>query len=549
MKKESFLKGALISTICIIISKILGIIYVIPFHNNIGEKGGALYSYAYTIYNLFLTLSTVELPLAISKIVSEYNTLDYQDAKERAYKISYYFTVVMSIIFSLILFIFAPQITTLIKGGIAGGNTQEDIVFVLRIASTAIFFATILSSTRGYLQGHSYISVSSYSQVIEQFIRVMIIIVGSYIGMKYLGLKEAVGIAIFGATIGAIVALIYLKIKMKKNKQNKNYIIKKEESKITNKYLLKKLIKYAIPFVTASIIGSLYATVDTFTLVKGLVNYGNMTPDNAEAVLGIIATWGGKLNMIVTSVASGIVISVLPSLTSDYVSNNIDSIKNKIIKILELLLYFVIPMAVGLSALATPIWKIFYGNSALGPEVFKYSIYTSIFSSLFININVIMQSLNRYKKIYISLLSGIIFKIIFNIPMIIIFNKLNIPSYYAPITATILGYTLSIIISLRDLKKNFQINYSELAKKVIICIGSILIVAILTSTVNYIFPFENANVLTSIIIVVISALIGCIIYFYITYKTNVFQSIFDKDITKKIPILKLKQKNNSYKKY
>ena len=46
MKKESFLKGALISTMCIVFSKILGIIYVIPFHNNIGEKGGALYSYA-----------------------------------------------------------------------------------------------------------------------------------------------------------------------------------------------------------------------------------------------------------------------------------------------------------------------------------------------------------------------------------------------------------------------------------------------------------------------------------------------------------------------
>lgn len=542
MKKESFLKGALISTMCIVFSKILGIIYVIPFHNRIGEKGGALYSYAYTIYNLFLTLSTVGLPLAISKIVSEYNTLDYQDAKKRAYRISYYFTVVMSIIFSLTLFIFAPQITTLIKGGIVGGNTQEDIVFVLRISSTAIFFATMLSSIRGYLQGHSYISVSSYSQVIEQFIRVTIIIIGGYLGMKYFGLKEAVGIAISGATIGAIVALIYLKIKMNKNKYNKNYIIKKEEAKITNKYLLKKLIKYAIPFVIASIVGSLYATVDTFTIVKGLVNYGNMTPDNAEAVLGIIATWGGKLNMIVTSIASGIVISVLPNLTSDYVSNNIDNIKAKVTKTLELLLYFVIPMAVGLSSLSIPIWKIFYGNSTLGPEVFKYSIYMSIFSSLFININVIMQSLNRYKKVYISLFSGIIFKTIFNIPMIIIFNKLKIPPYYAPITATILGYLISIIISLKDLKKNFQINYSQLIKKIVICTSSILIVAILIFIMNLIFPFKNTNVISSMIIVSITALMGSIIYFYITYKTNVFQSIFDKNITKKIPILKLKQK-------
>lgn len=78
MKKESFLKGALISTMCIVFSKILGIIYVIPFHNRIGEKGGALYSYAYTIYNLFLTLSTVRLPLAISKTgIFDKNDPDY----------------------------------------------------------------------------------------------------------------------------------------------------------------------------------------------------------------------------------------------------------------------------------------------------------------------------------------------------------------------------------------------------------------------------------------------------------------------------------------
>ena len=46
MKKSSFMHGAVIATIAIVISKILGIIYVIPFYSLIGEKGGALYGYA-----------------------------------------------------------------------------------------------------------------------------------------------------------------------------------------------------------------------------------------------------------------------------------------------------------------------------------------------------------------------------------------------------------------------------------------------------------------------------------------------------------------------
>ena len=53
LKKNEFIEGALIATIAIIVSKILGVLYVIPFYNIIGENGGSLYGYAYNIYNFF----------------------------------------------------------------------------------------------------------------------------------------------------------------------------------------------------------------------------------------------------------------------------------------------------------------------------------------------------------------------------------------------------------------------------------------------------------------------------------------------------------------
>ena len=95
MKKETFLKGAFIATICIIFSKVLGVLYVIPFHAIIGERGGALYGYAYSLYTLFLTLSTVGIPLAMSKMISEYDTLGYHHTKARAYKIAYRIVFIM----------------------------------------------------------------------------------------------------------------------------------------------------------------------------------------------------------------------------------------------------------------------------------------------------------------------------------------------------------------------------------------------------------------------------------------------------------------------
>ena len=213
MKKDTFIKGALISTICVVLSKILGIIYVIPFNKIIGSEGGALYGYAYNIYVLFLQLSTVGIPLAISKLVSEYNALNYHDAKKRVYKVALIITSIISIIVTIILNVFAYDIAYMIKGNVVGGNTLSDIAFVIRVSSSAIFFVTLLSNMRGFLQGQKYITHSSISQVIEQFVRIIVIVLGSYIFIKLFGVKEAVAVAIFGATVGAIAAIIYLLIK------------------------------------------------------------------------------------------------------------------------------------------------------------------------------------------------------------------------------------------------------------------------------------------------------------------------------------------------
>ena len=61
MKRSTFKQGAIIATFAIIFTKLLGIIYVIPFYKIIGNRGGALYGYAYNIYSVFLSLSTISI--------------------------------------------------------------------------------------------------------------------------------------------------------------------------------------------------------------------------------------------------------------------------------------------------------------------------------------------------------------------------------------------------------------------------------------------------------------------------------------------------------
>ena len=87
MRKNSFIEGTIIATAAIIFVKILGMLYVIPFYAMVGITGGALYAYAYNIYVIFLDMSTAGIPIAMSKIISEYNTLGMIDAKTRAFKV------------------------------------------------------------------------------------------------------------------------------------------------------------------------------------------------------------------------------------------------------------------------------------------------------------------------------------------------------------------------------------------------------------------------------------------------------------------------------
>ena len=206
MKKGNFVKGALITTLGIVIAKILGIVYVIPFHAIIGDEGGALYGYAYTIYTLFVSLASAGVPLAISKLVSEYQTMGYYRAKKRVFAFGRMIALLAGFISFIIILILAPLLAKAVLGNTVGGSSIKDVTFVIRVIGTAILIVPTLSIYRGYFEGHRLFSPPSISQVIEQLIRVIIIIFGSLIAIKAfkLDLSSAVGVALMGATIGAI---------------------------------------------------------------------------------------------------------------------------------------------------------------------------------------------------------------------------------------------------------------------------------------------------------------------------------------------------------
>lgn len=537
MKKNTFLEGAMIATIGIILCKIIGLVYVIPFYAIIGTQGGALYSYAYSIYAIFLSLSNSGIPVAVSKVISEYNTLGYIKAKERAFQMASIVIIGLGIFFFLVLVIFAPTIASVILGDIQGGNTLEGVTLVIRVVATALLIVPIESVTQGYFQGHKIMVPPTMANVIEQLVRVIVIVAGSFVALQvfHLSLETAVGIAVFGATIGCLVAYFYLLRVLKKNKKKieETALIASHEPRISRKTILKKIIYYALPFVMIDVMNSAYGMVDTLTVVSGLTDLG-YDAVTTETAIGVIATWATKLNMIVASIALGITVSLIPNIASSYVKKNWKGVSRKMNQALQALSLTTIPMAFGLSFLAAPVWVIFYGYNVLSIDIFRLYILQAITFSFYTTLVNLIQTMNR-TKLGMGILGGsFIAKYLLNVPIMKLCYSIGIPAYYGPIFTTLLTQSVSVLLILIIMRKDYQVAYR---KTIVLTIKVLLITGVMLgilSIMNLFIPVAVQSRWMAILITILYAGVGAIIYCVLGYRHHVFQEVFGNDILERI---------------
>lgn len=530
MKKNSFVEGAVIATVAVIITKILGMLYVIPFYKIIGSQGGALYSYAYNIYAIFLGISSAGIPTAISKMISEYNTLGLEEAKYRTFKIGKKIIGYISVVGFLIMFIFAELMARAIIGDMSGGNSIADVAFVIRCVSFAILVIPYLSVTKGYIQGHSIVSPSSISNVLEQIVRIFVIITGSFLAYKVLSLSLtlAVGVAVSGAFFGGLAAYIYLRFKMKENK--KILGIKEYEKKdpVTNKDIVLKILSYSIPFIIINIATNIYNFMDMVLIIRGLNILGFSAVD-AEFIQSAITTWSSKICMIISAFSMGMSVSLIPTIVSSFVKNDWKELNHKINKAYEIILVISIPCAAGLAILSKPVWRIFYGLNEYGPRVLAIMVISAVFANLYGTTFNIIMSLNKFKTVYLSVFFGFAINGLLDIPLMILFSKIGLPPYWGAIVATIIGYLISIAIATHDLKKNHNVSYRPMFKVLMrIAVPTLSMITVLT-ILNTFFTLDITSVTNSIIMIGVNTLIGGSVYVFIAYKMKLFDEIFGHD--------------------
>lgn len=105
---SKLMRGTAVLTAGTLLSKILGILYVIPFYWIAGGTSNDSHQYGYVPYQIFLNIATAGVPLAVAKYISKYNSLNEYALSQRLYRSSTYLMIFTGIVSFLIMYIFAP---------------------------------------------------------------------------------------------------------------------------------------------------------------------------------------------------------------------------------------------------------------------------------------------------------------------------------------------------------------------------------------------------------------------------------------------------------
>ena len=404
----------------------------------------------------------------------------------------------------------------------------------------------MLSIKRGYLQGHTYIKEPSISQIIEQVVRIAIIIVGSYLCVKvfHLPVKYAIVVSTLAAAAGGLITYLYLDIITRRNKKQLGLDIAVKENKKDDREIIKKIITYSIPFIVINLVNNATTFVDMVLLIKTLPKLG-FSAATTEFVGSVFTTWGVKINTIITSIANGLIISLIPNMVKDFNEKNTESMNQTFNKCLKIILLIIAPLAIFMSVMSTSMWNTFYSPNEIGSLIIKFNIIVTIFDCLYIVVNSLLQSINAEKIIYKSVIIGQFVNVALDIPFMYLFDKIGWPAYYGAIAATLMCFIISTGMSMHYLNKEMHLNYKETIASIPRFVISSIILIIMLKLTKTILPVNSASKLTQLTNLLIAGVVCGGTYILINFKSII--SILPEKLVKKLKLSEMiinKEENN-----
>ena len=352
---SKFLKGTMILTISSIIVKVIGSLNWIILSRVLGGEGIGLYQMGFPIYLMAITVSSAGVPVAISIITSEkLANKDYRGAK-RVFNVSLRLLLLSGLLFSSALFFGADFLIN--QHIIRDARAYYSIIAL----APAVFFVTFLASFRGYLQGWQIMTPTATSEVVEQLVRVITMLVFADLFMPY-GLAYAAGGASMGAGAGAFCALLVLMWFYRRLKRRLHEEIEAQDDSIPQEsagHIIKRLLKLALPVSLTSLMLPIGANLDLL-IVPQRLEVAGFDVRHATELFGYLTGMAVPLVNLATIFTAAMTISLVPSISESRTLERFDAIRDKIRLAFRVAMIITFPCFMGLFFLAEKVAALIY---------------------------------------------------------------------------------------------------------------------------------------------------------------------------------------------
>lgn len=506
----NFAMQATILAVASIVSKLIGMLYNIPFANILSTEGNGYYGAAQTVYALILLIATFSIPAAVSKIMAErIEKGEYRNVK-RIFNGAMLYVLVVGGIAAIFTYVCAPLFVT------------KNAVLSLRILAPTIFLSGFLSVYRGYFQAYGNMVPTSISQIVEQIFNAVVSIVAALVFMQW---AEAIGygdeMAKYGAaggTVGtgaAVVAgLCYMFFLFRSEKKELKEKMSEDTtaSLMSYKEVVKLLLLIATPIIFSSFIYNVNVTLD-MTIYQKMLEHMGMSGEVIDGQYGLYSRMYLVLANVPIAMAAAVASAVIPSVSSAYAADNKAECNRKISQSMQLTMVLTVPCAVGFAVLGKPIVRLVYYSLSVedtytvavllllgGVSIILYGI-----SSV---LNGVLQGIGKVNVPVMSSAVALVLHVFLLVPLIGVV-KLGI---YSLILATAFYAVIVVFINYHYIKKylNFKLEWRQtvwlpIASSIIMGIVAILVYKGLNLVLRYIAGAYISNAIAALTAIILAA--------------------------------------------
>ena len=395
-KKQSFLHGAALLALATAVVKVIGAFYKIPLKMVIGDQGYGYFITAYDVYNVLLLIATAGLPVAMSRMISQASAMGHSNQVRRVYKTARAIFLALGLMSSLFMVLGSRWLAEKVL-------MQPNAAYAIACLGPCALFMGIISTFRGFFQGHGNMRPTSASQVLEAAVKLAIGLGLAFFLMRmFQNVPVAVAGAVLGVTVSCAVSAVFLYSKFRPAYRT---LPESDDTPLSFKATAKGLLAIAVPITIGSAGLQFLVVVEQRIYMGQLMNVCGYSQAAADTMKGIYSMAMTIYNMPCAFIVP-ISISVIPAIASQLTLKNHTVVRETEESAARVAGLISMPCAVGLCLLARPIMALLGGYSGENLELAaKLMTFLGICVFLYANIQYTNALLQAHGYAYVPVIN------------------------------------------------------------------------------------------------------------------------------------------------